>query len=146
MPSITSPFNTMGIMGSPTGAGPPAFRIPAYLNVEPFDRFRLVFISRTVGSNREEWHIQKSLVPPSSPPPGVQESSVNEFETSCHPGIQQRCVHRPKIITKLSDGRSRGSASLKSSKWPMVFPVSSTPSVNWKRALPFEVGEAAYSL
>ena len=137
-------FKTTGMIGSPTGAGPPALRIPAYLKVEPFERFLLVFISRTVGSNLDEWQIQNNFVPPSSPPPGLHESSVNELETNCQPGIQHKCVHRPKIITKFSEGSNRGSASLKSSKWPMVFPVSSTPSVNWNRAFPFETGVFAY--
>ena len=67
----------IGIIGNPTGAGPPALRTPAYLNLAPLERFVLVFISNAVGSKREEWQIQNNLVPPSSPPPGVHVSSVS---------------------------------------------------------------------
>ena len=88
--SMVSPFIIIGIIGSPTGAGPPALRIPRYSKASPVDRFALRLTSIAVGSKRLEWQIQNIFPPPSSPPPGVQLSSVNELETNCQPGIQQR--------------------------------------------------------
>ena len=80
----------MGIIGKPTGAGPPALRIPAYEKVAPLARLRLLFISRAVGSKRLEWQMQNSLLHPPSVPPEDQVSAVHWFETSCQPGMQHR--------------------------------------------------------
>ena len=66
----------IGIIGSPTGAGPPALRIPKYSNEAPVERFAFRLTSIAVGSKRLEWQIQNILLPPSSAPPGVQLSSV----------------------------------------------------------------------
>ena len=137
-------FTTTGIIGNPTGAGPPDLLIPAYLKLEPLERFVFAFISKAVGSKRDEWQIQNNFVPPPSPPPGVHVSSVKELETNCQPGIHHRCVHLPNIITKFSDGNNLESASAKSSKCPTYFPVPSYPSINWNLAFPLVTGLPAF--
>ena len=93
-----------GIIGIPTGAGPPTLLIPAKVTVCPLARFRFVFNSRAVGSNLLLWHMQNNLFPPSSVPPGAQLSSVKLLLTSCHPGMQQRCGHLPNVIMTPSLG------------------------------------------
>ena len=71
-----SPFIIIGMIGNPSGAGPPALLIPKYSNEAPVDLFAFLLTSIAVGSNLLEWQMQNILLPPSSPPPGVQLSTV----------------------------------------------------------------------
>ena len=48
---MMSPFIIIGIIGKPTGAGPPALLIPRYSNDAPVDLFAFRLTSIAVGSN-----------------------------------------------------------------------------------------------